>query len=253
MSKLSELAMEIAALLVQVEPTGEGITNRTLTDQEQEALKEHFEELLVILVRSPGLIHTDSVPNIGYILEGLLTHFKEALKGVEEEEPEGAIGRALDDHLDVVREMWLRRIFDVVPIATSGKVAESAVPILDQATRAFLAGLDLATIGLGRAAMETVVDHKSEVGAAAMMRAGKAEAPCSPWAKDNFDPRPRRGNQLAWRIEDLHRAGLLSGPAAEHSHILRRLGNAAVHGGHGGRTEAVEALRRLSRFFAAVY
>lgn len=253
---LDHLTSEIVGLLVEVDEDAAALRSRALAPDEAKRLGGLFEELLGILVRDPGQLHEASLPNLGIVLEGLLAHFRAGLaEAVEEGEGfSETIEEAIADHLEDVQGEWVERIFDVVPVAVERKPTAAAQPILKEVTRAYVAGLDLAATGLARATMETVIEERTSEGFSALRRSGRATEPSSPWAQEHFDPRmARRGTPLIWRIEDLHKARLLNDDAAAHAHVLRQLGNDALHRGHGGRSEALDALRALSRFFGAAY
>ena len=155
-------------------------------------------------------------------------------------------------------------MWDLVPVAVVSLPRKKTQNVFAEAVRAYLFGLDLACVGIGRSALEVLLRELHEV--RCWSKKVSAAYPVSPWARTDLEalrvkartagaeePDGKRGGvkkdsegvNLFWCAEDLFAASALDEQEAAAAHEIRVAGNAAIHAGIASGPTALATLRHL--------
>lgn len=239
-----------------------GWTERDLSTEEAKTdVWDAHLDLARELAARPDEIHVFATPELADIVEKLMPQ----LLAVTREDPDAVLWNAgAGKRLHEIQEEWVARVWDLVPVGLLSLPRKETQEVFGEAVRAYLLGLDLACVGIGRSALEVLTRelHETEC----WERKISAAFPVSIWAREdlerrraearekgNSEPSGKRGRvkkdpervSLAWCIEDLAAAGVLEDPEAAAAHEIRLAGNNAVHRGEASCVVALDVLKHL--------
>jgi hypothetical protein len=246
----------------QDEQSPTGWTKRDLaTEEERVEWWESHLDLARELAARPDELHQFATPELADVLGVLMPQ----LAQVANEEPDVVLWNSgVQERLQEVESEWTSRVWDLVPIGLLSLPRKETQEVFGEAVRAYLFGLDLACVGIARAALEVLTRelHETEC----WERKVFAAFPVSAWARDDLERRRREAREaekdersgkrgrvkkdpervsLFWCIEDLAAAGVLEDPEAAAAHEIRVAGNDAVHRGEASCIVALDVLKHL--------
>jgi len=193
------------------------------------------DELAQLLLHRPDELHLVQNPRLIKSIRSLLPLMEERRKLYDEDYRDHG---PFADRMEGFKAEWEDRAFDLLPKAARALPGDRTTRVLQQAALAYQFGLDIAAIGLSRAAVESLAAERDD-------RSALASTPQSLWAKVNFSAGNRKGKKgrirmsLDWRIEDLFLgADSFGEEQAAAAHRIRLAGNAALHDGVADRESA---------------
>ena len=244
----------------QQSPTG--WTERDLSTEEAKAdVWDTHLDLARELAARPDEVHSFATPELANIVEKLLPDLLE----VTREDPDTVLWNAeAGDRLRDIQEEWIARVWDLVPVGLLSLPRKVTQEVFGEAVRAYLLGLDLACIGITRAALEVFTRElhdtkcwETEVFALRHLsrwaQTDLAQRRAKARDEDKREPKDARGKipdeaefiSLKWQIEDLFAARVYGQPEAAAAHKIRVAGNNAVHRGEASCIVALDVLKHL--------